>query len=179
MNLSLYTSGLARRREYGFTLVEILVVVILLAILAAIVLPKFSDASEIARATTLANNLRGTRSQILLFKHQHLGVPPGYPGGDISRSPTAGLFDVQMTQGTNESCSVGSLMDPDFPLGPYLLRSPENPINEKITVEIIQNAQALPAEGDNSHGFIYQPSTMTFKADSPGSDESGTLYFDY
>lgn len=58
-------------------------------------------------------------------------------------------------------------------------RIPENPINEKNTVKIIANNEAFPDDGDNSYGWIYQPATLLFKADSPGTDDNGKAYFDY
>ena len=169
----------ARMAKDGFTLVEIMIVVVILTVLAVIALPRFSNASAIARANSLASNLRIGRVQISLFESQHLGIPPGYPRGDIGRPPAAVVFEAQMTQRTDENCLVGSVGDPNFPLGPYLLKLPKNPINGKNTVEVILNEQIFPTAGDNSHGYIYQPSTMTFKADSPGADDNGRLYFDY
>ena len=56
---------------------------------------------------------------------------------------------------------------------------PDNPLNGKCTVQMIANGASFPAAGDNTHGWIYQPATMTLKADSPGADEKGTAYFTY
>ena len=58
----------ARRRAAllkGFTLVEILIVVVILGILATIVLPQFSNASATARENTLKDELRylGSRKE--------------------------------------------------------------------------------------------------------------------
>src|SRR3954464_13460483 len=55
----------------GFTLVEILIVVIILGILAAIVIPQFSNASSDARLTNLRTTLANVRNQIEIFKTQH------------------------------------------------------------------------------------------------------------
>jgi prepilin-type N-terminal cleavage/methylation domain-containing protein len=44
-----------RNRKSGFTLVEILIVVIILGILAAIVIPQFTNASEDARRNSMTS----------------------------------------------------------------------------------------------------------------------------
>src|SRR5256885_1739083 len=60
----------------GFTLVEILIVVIILGILAAIVIPQFTNASQDARKNSLTSQLQTMRSQIELYKLQHLDNLP-------------------------------------------------------------------------------------------------------
>src|SRR5438477_587591 len=60
-----------RTRKSAFTLVEILIVVIILGILAAIVIPQFTNASQDARKSSLVSQLQTLRSQIELFKLQH------------------------------------------------------------------------------------------------------------
>jgi len=59
------------RKSKAFTLVEILIVVIILGILAAIVIPQFTNASQDARKSSLVSQLQTLRSQIELFKLQH------------------------------------------------------------------------------------------------------------
>ena len=65
-----------KRSRSGFTLVEILIVVIILGILAAIVIPQFTNASNDARNNSIASTLQTVRSQIELFKIQHGDTPP-------------------------------------------------------------------------------------------------------
>lgn len=63
-----------QRRIGAFTLVEILIVVVVLGILAAIVVPQFSDASQQATISTLRSSLHSIRVQIDL---QHQNDPAG------------------------------------------------------------------------------------------------------
>ena len=60
-----------RTNNKGFTLVEILIVVIILGILAAIVIPQFSNASTDAKKNSLTSQLQTMRSQMELYKLQH------------------------------------------------------------------------------------------------------------
>lgn len=68
------------RNESGlraFTLVEILVVVVILGILASIVIPQFTNATQDASAASLKSQLQAIRSQIELYKVRHEGqLPP-------------------------------------------------------------------------------------------------------
>ena len=61
----------------GFTLIEILIVVIILGILAAIVIPQFTNASKEAKQSSLVTMVQSLRSQIALFKLQHNDYLPG------------------------------------------------------------------------------------------------------
>ncbi|RKY21481.1 MAG: hypothetical protein DRP62_07940 [Planctomycetota bacterium] len=63
------------KAKSGFTLVEILIVVVILGILAAIVIPQFTDASTEAKEASLKTNLQAIRSQIQLYKIKEGSLP--------------------------------------------------------------------------------------------------------
>lgn len=64
------------RKSRAFTLVEILIVVVILGILAAIVIPQFTNASQEATASSLRSQLQTIRSQIELFRVRNNGSLP-------------------------------------------------------------------------------------------------------
>lgn len=159
----------------AFTIIEIMIVVIILGIIAAVVLPRFSNASDTARASMLADNLRIIRMQLEVFKGQHLGVPAGYPDLQTTQTPTEEAFVMHMTKPSN---SAGEA-DSGKLYGPYLREIPVNPLNGKNTLEVLDSDTPFPKSADDSHGWIYNPSTQEFRADSPGADDKGKAYFDY
>ena len=161
----------------GFTLVEILIVVVMLGILAAIVLPQFSSASQNARASTLAEDLRVIRSQLGIFKAQHEGGAPGYPAG--GGAPDETTFVSQMTGATDTTGDVKPRGTPGYVFGPYWRDTPTNPINGKNTILVLGDGAAFPAAASDQFGWVYQPSTLSIRADSIGQDTDGKSFFDY
>jgi prepilin-type N-terminal cleavage/methylation domain-containing protein len=163
----------------GFTLVEILIVVIILAILAAVVLPQFSNASQEARSSMLRDDLRLLRAQVQVFKAQHRGVAPGYPNCDPTAAPDEATFVAHLTMASNTDGATAAPGTPGFRWGPYMSRMPPNPVNELATVQMLQDADPIPANADDSHGYVYHAATQTLLADSPGVDPKGVRYIDY
>ena len=78
--MSTYKSA---RSCQAFTLIEILIVVVILGILAAIVIPQFTDASQEAMASNLQSQLQTIRSQVELHNVQNPATlfDPLNPGG--------------------------------------------------------------------------------------------------
>ncbi len=164
----------------GFTLIEILIVVVILGVLGAVVLPRFSDASNTTRENTLKDDLRYTRTQIIVFKAQHANTAPGYPSGTTSASPTEQDFLLQMSGPTDEFCNIARQSTPKK-LGPYLKKMPANSLNGLSTILIVPNGSSMPPGGqpDNSTGWIYKPQTLELIPNSPGNDSEGTPYVEY
>lgn len=135
----------------GFSLVEILIVVVLLAILAAIVIPQVSNATQDARTTALLSNLQTIRSRLEVYKVQHRDRYPDE------------RFVEQMVQYTDEAGDVNDVPDPDYPLGPYLCAIPPNPFSGDTTVEIVTGTTPFVAP-DEDGGWWYNATTGEFRA---------------
>jgi prepilin-type N-terminal cleavage/methylation domain-containing protein len=78
------TEGDVMSRKPGFTLVELLVVVAVLAIIAAILLPLFAQAREAARLTTCLTNLHQLALAHRMYVEDHDDILPGWSFGDWS-----------------------------------------------------------------------------------------------
>ena len=63
------------RTQRAFTLIEILIVVVILGILAAIVIPQFTDASQDAAASSVQSQLQTIRGQVELYNVQQGEYP--------------------------------------------------------------------------------------------------------
>ncbi len=168
-----------RKSAGAFTLVEILIVVVLLGILALVVLPMLSGSAISARESAVAHDLGMLRRYVLIYTAQHLEVPPGYPDGDRTQAPTEQAFIEQTTMASDPNGQTASVGTPGFPRGPYLQKIPVNPLNHKNTVQVLGDGDAFPANGDDSHGWIYKPAAAEVRADCGGSDDSGKRYYDY
>ena len=58
----------------AFTLIEVLIVVVIMAILAATIIPQFTDSTKDAKTSTAKMNLATLRAQIQLYRTQHTGA---------------------------------------------------------------------------------------------------------
>lgn len=111
----------------GFTLVEIMIVIAIIALLAAIVIPNLLKAAARSQATTCINNLRQLDTAVQQFSVEagkHVGDAINYPDdltpyiklnqqGVIPPCPAKGVYSLN-TVGNQPSafCSLGSTVTP-------------------------------------------------------------------
>lgn len=67
----------------GFTLVEILIVVVILGILAAIVIPSFASATDDTRKSAFVKDLRTFEQALVLYEMDHDAFPPDGGSGTV------------------------------------------------------------------------------------------------
>jgi prepilin-type N-terminal cleavage/methylation domain-containing protein len=163
----------------AFSLVELVIVVAVLGILAAIIVPQFQSHTTQAKAAAARKNLRTLRVAIELYAAQHNGVPPGYPDGDTSASPALLVFIYQLCWSTNQSGQYSSTPAPGYNLGPYLKTFPKNPFNGAWLVMMLGNNEDFPAEATGDLAYVYKAASKAIRLDWPGVDNDGTRYYDY
>ena len=130
------------RKSAGFTLIEILIVVIVLGILALIIIPQITVSTEDAKTSTLSTNLGALRSAIELYYHEHDNVYPGVIddtdglGAPADAAAAAVAFVNQLTRYTEVSGKAVTVKTADAKYGPYLKGGalPTNPFNDLATV---------------------------------------------
>jgi len=167
------------RKARAFTLIEILAVVVLLGILAAIVVPQIASSSTSAKQSALATDLQLLHRFIMVYTAHHREVAPGYPDGDTTQAPDEQAFVEQATMSSNTAGETAAVGTEGFERGPYVQKMPVNPLNDKDTIEMLGDGEEFPADADNSHGWIYKAATGEIRADVTGADSNGTRYYDY
>jgi general secretion pathway protein G len=132
-----------RARKTGFTLIEILIVVIILGILAAIVIPQFSSASNDARRSNVQTTAQTLRSQIALYRLQHQDKLPPVATAD---------FWAHMTNYSSEDAATTSATkNATCKFGPYMQQKPVNALNTRDT---IFDGNGTAAAG-SACGYVY------------------------
>jgi general secretion pathway protein G len=109
-----------RAARKAFTLVEILIVVVILGILAAIVVPQFTSATQDAQGGNILSQLETMNSQCELFNAKYNEYPP-HAAGD-----NPWTTDITLANGQT---LTGGLVG----LG-YLKASPKNPHNNSSLI---------------------------------------------
>jgi len=140
------------RRATGFTLVEIVIVVIILGIMAMIVVPRFANSADDARESALATDYNAAVRQILLYKHEHLGLLPHQKADGNSDKDN---FIARMTGKTD----ADGTLNPSGKFGPYLLEWPSNPFMTGPAASEIKFGGDAPSSRDGSEGWYYAENT--------------------
>ena len=166
-------------RRSGFTLVEILIVVVIMGILASIIIPQFAQSSDDARYSSTIQNLQTLRSQVDLYRNQHENRYPGNPAGAADDTD----FVEQMVFPTNGAGGRASppdkgFGDTKFPFGPYVTnRLSPNPFNGSRIVKTVTNGNfgaaptTPPAATDP--GWIYDVTSGRIKINKDGKTPDG------
>jgi len=97
-----------------------LIVVSILGILAALVIPKFTDASTTAQSAATSDTLRSTRTALERYKLEH---NDNYPAIDDMWGALTGKTDLDGT------------LNASGDYGPYIKSAPINPFTNSSTVE--------------------------------------------
>lgn len=108
-----------QNKRGAFTLVELLIVIIIIAVLAAIAIPKFANQSARSKETALRAELALVRNAIELFKNDC----GSYPGALDDLAGTAAPANGKDNAGNNKAIIAG-----DFK-GPYLNRVNVDPVS--------------------------------------------------
>ena len=136
------------RGRSGFTLVEMVVVIIIVAILAAIVGRRFFEFTSSARDRSLRHSLSVLRSAIESHRLRNEG---SYPG------------------------DAGTEADLKADLRPYLRRFPENPVTQSDAVSAQSTGQPIVAASGTA-GWIYDSVSGEIRANSDELSEDGRPY---
>ena len=105
-----------RRRNTAFTLIEVLLVVVIMAVLAGSILPRFLGTADDAKTSSLKHNLHVIEAQLEIYRAQHLNQ---YPTIQDNALP-------QLTGATNAAGEIGA-SGPGYPFA-VRHRAAHNPL---------------------------------------------------
>jgi type II secretion system protein G len=131
-------------RRSAFTLIEVLIVVVIMAILAATIIPQFTDSTKDAKSSTVKFNLHTLRSQVELYRTQHIGI-----------NPSATLLELTVSTDANGAQGSGA----NYPYGPYIREVPQNPFTNTNKITVITNDPAKASDVTSGGGWLYNTTT--------------------
>ena len=188
------TQVVTRSIRTGFTLVELLIVVIILAILAAIVVPQFASSTTDAEVSSLDTTIGNMRSAIDLYYQQHGEYPAaltsivascpnsGTPGTGAAPTGAVGVpqtFLDQLSMYTDTDGKACSTTDATYRFGPYLKKSDlsANPVTNSNALSVVSTGNLVMAGANPGAGWKFDVITGKFIADdSVNTDINGNTY---
>lgn len=87
------TEGIMRHASDGFTLVELLLVIVILGVLAAMVVPKFTGQGETARLTATRSSIAGIATAVNTYEIQVGRFPESLDDLTVETDSRAALLD--------------------------------------------------------------------------------------
>jgi general secretion pathway protein G len=166
-------------KKNGFTLVELMIVVTILGILAAIVIPEFQGHAAESRESAVKSSLHTVRCQVELYKMQHNNLNPGYKGA-LPAFPTELTNQFVGTSSVDGAAQASKTPSDPYLYGPYLMQLPVNPFNNLNTITIVPDGTTdFSSVANDTSGWLYNKATATFKVNYSGPDSNGVDYVDY
>lgn len=166
-------------KKEAFSLVEVMIVIALLGILAAVILPSMHGHTVSARESAVKDCLMTVRTQIQLYKMEHKGVPPGYISGEGAPESFLPLQFTGTTTLTGQA-SPNKVPSAPFLYGPYVKKLPENPFNNLSTIAYVpETSSFVDAVDGTSSGWLYKKETAEFVINWTGKDSKGVYFYDY
>ncbi|MGD0897672.1 MAG: prepilin-type N-terminal cleavage/methylation domain-containing protein [Thermoguttaceae bacterium] len=150
-----------RNRRSGFTLIEVLIVVVVMAILAGAIIPQLTSSTNDARKSSVKFNLQAMRTQIQVYSTQHNNSFPA--------------FATFLNQMTLPSDINGNTTGTNLPYGPYIQGGalPINPYNNSGAVVAVATPGTVPTtivaggagwQYDQSNGGFYANNAEAYVA---------------
>lgn len=142
-------------RNRAFSLVELVIVTVIIGIIAAIAVPRFSRGAASARESAIVSDLACLQSAIDRYTAEHGGLSPGHDAPGSASSDGEDMIE-RLLERTDES---GTPQESGY-LGPYLRAMPINPFNGLRSVRI-----GGAAAGANTHGWRFDPLSYVIQSD--------------
>lgn len=161
----------------GFSLVELIIVIVIIGLIAAIAVPRFARAGQSAGEAALRADLKKLRDAIELYTVEHQGDWPAFRGaGDGVSAHSGEAFERQLTWYTSPAGTASRTPDDVHTLGPYLHRIPPLPVgrfkgaDKVISLNFVATGTAV---SDAQYGWQYGHYMSNIRANC-AADEIGS-----
>jgi len=135
--------------------VELVIVVVIIGIVAAIAVPRLAGATERATSATLAGQVRTFQNAVDLYAAEHDGRTPAHDA-DGNIDADAARFAQRLLERTD---TLGHVV-PGGEFGPYLRAIPVNPVNKRDSLRVV----ADPPDADG-YAWRFVVSTSAIESD--------------
>jgi len=165
----------------GFTLIELVIVMVILGIIAAIAIPRLSFSSRNAHEASLRANLTTLRNAIDWYYGEHNMKFPAATADGLGNP--AGSYEALVNQLTMYSDAQGKCsadQSSAFPYGPYIHgKLPPMPVGDNAgtnTVAINNLNTLLTSNPAQTDGWVYSYTTGRIIANADETGINGKTY---
>lgn len=166
----------------GFSLVELILVIIILGCIAAIAIPRIGRATEGSSEAALRADLRTFRTAIDMYRVEHDDIVPGLRDAGGTGMENGEAFKRQLTWFTSKEGKASQTHDTTYYLGPYLQAIPPLPVGKNAGSGTVITTNSFSTPGTQAgYGWEYEHYYGRIRANCAvaeiGSD--GTPYYDW
>ena len=171
-----------KQKHAGFSLVELVIVIVVLGIIAAVAIPKITSGSRRGAEAALVANLKTMRDAIDWYYVEHNNTFPGAKSNGVGpNAGTADAFRTQLIEATNsQGWITGALATRRY--GPYIRgQLPKLTVGTnagKNTVTVLNQAAAPAVDVPSGTAWIYNVATGQIIPNDAGTAVDGTAYGD-
>ena len=176
-----------RNKTKAFSLVELVIVILILGVLAAIAIPRISSSSKNAGESALKADLQTLRNAIDWYYGEHNNQFPAAVGDGTNAANSPEALITQLTQYSDKTGVVSINKGIAFPFGPYLRSGfPNLPAGANsgkgslpAEINVVSLASPLNSAPGNGKGWHYNSMTGQIIANAIDIGNDGKAYDKY